>query len=138
MITLTNNQQVQIKGKLSYLQDARVFSLLGYYQAEGIAMPANWEDAVKREKQLGGSEYSFTLMSACLSNNPVFYEEESAARALAPILATGDIVELEGKTFKITNTGNNNFGLEQVEVRDADVDEYEEADIAPDHWGIDN
>jgi hypothetical protein len=114
MIKLTNRQRVQIKGKLSYLQDARVFTLRGYYEDEGIPIPADWDAVVKREKQLGGSEFSFTLMSVMLSNNPAFYEQEEAERALAPVLATGDVVEVEGKAFKITNTGNNNFGLEEV------------------------
>lgn len=114
MIKLSNNQRVQIKGKLSYLQDARVFTLRGYYESEGIPIPADWDAVVKREKQIGGSEFSFTLMSVCLSNNPAFYEREQAERALAPVLASGDVVEVEGKAFKITNTGNNNFGLEEV------------------------
>lgn len=113
---LKNNQQVQIKGKLSYLQDARVFSLRGYYEDEGIPIPADWDSVVKRELSIGGSEYSFTLMSVALSSNPAYYEAEQAKRDQAPILATGDIVQVEGKTFKITNTGNNNFGLEEIKT----------------------
>jgi hypothetical protein len=114
MIKLTNNQRVQIQGKLSFLQDARVFTLRGYYQDEGIPIPADWDAVVKREKQIGGNEFTFTLMGSMLSNNPEYYEREQAERALAPVLATGDVVEVEGKQFKITNTGNNNFGLEEV------------------------
>jgi hypothetical protein len=114
MIKLTNNQRVQIKGKLPFHQDARVFSLLGHYQAEGWDIPEDWDAVVKREKQIGGHEYSFTLMGSMLSNNPAFYEREQAERAVAPVLSAGDVVEVEGKAFTITNTGNNNFGLEPV------------------------
>ena len=114
MIKLTNRQRVQIKGKLPFLQDARVFTLRGCYEDDGRAIPADWDAVVKREKQIGGHEFCFTLMGSMLSNNPAYYEQEEAERALAPVLATGDVVEVEGKAFKITNTGNNNFGLEAV------------------------
>ena len=112
--SLKNGQRVQIQGKLSYLQDARVFTLRGYYENEGIEIPADWDAVVKREKSIGGIEYGFTLMSVALSNNPAFYEDEQAERALAPVLSAGDYVEVEGKTFKITNLNNNNFGLTEI------------------------
>jgi hypothetical protein len=114
MIKLTNNQRVQIQGKLSYLQDARVFTLRGCYEDEGRPIPADWDAVVKREKQIGGHEFCFTLMGAMLSNDPSYYKREQAERDLAPVLSAGDVVEVEGKQFKITNTGNNNFGLEAV------------------------
>jgi hypothetical protein len=75
---LKNNQRVQIKGKLPYLHDARVFSLRGYYEDEGIPIPADWDAVVKREKSIGGHEYSFTLMCVSLSSNPAYYEREEA------------------------------------------------------------
>jgi hypothetical protein len=53
-------------------------------------------------------------MGAMLSNDPSYYKREQAERDLAPVLSAGDVVEVEGKQFKITNTGNNNFGLEAV------------------------
>ena len=114
MIKLANNQRVQIQGKLPFLQDARVFTLRGCYEQYGWDIPADWEATVKHEKAIGGMEYGFTLMSVALSNNPAYYEKEQAERALAPVLSAGDIVEVDGQAFKITNTGNNNFGLEAV------------------------
>jgi hypothetical protein len=98
------------------MQDARVFTLRGYYEAEGIEIPADWEAVVKREKSIGGIEYGFTLISVALSNNPEFYKDEEAKRNAAPVLAAGDYVDVEGKLFKITNLNNNNFGLEEIKT----------------------
>jgi len=114
LLKLANNQRVQIKGKLPFLQDARVFTLRGCYEDEGRPIPADWDAVVKREKQIGGHEFSFTLMGSMLSNDPSYYDREQAERALAPVLSAGDVVEVEGKVFEITNENNNNFGLKEV------------------------
>lgn len=111
---LKHGQQVQIKGTRAYYQDARVFSLRGYYIEEERAIPEDWDAVVKREKQIGGSEYCFTLAGVMMTNDPAYNQAENDKRDASPHLQAGDIVQVEGKLFKITNTGNNNFGLEQI------------------------
>jgi hypothetical protein len=113
-IKLKHGQQVQIKGTKSYHQDARVFTMKGYYDESKRPLPADWDACVKREKQIGGFEFGFTLAGSMLTSDRAYNLEQCAKRDASPHLATGDIVELEGQLFTIVNQYNNNFGLEPV------------------------
>ena len=121
-IKLKHGQQVRIKGTRSYHQDANVFTLKGYYEKDNRPLPADWDAYVQREKQIGGFEFGFTLAGSMMTSDRAYNLEQCAKRDSSPHLQTGDVVEVEGKTFIITNQNNNNFGLEPVDVRDADVE----------------
>jgi hypothetical protein len=115
-IKLQHGQQVQIKGTRSYHQDARVFTLKGYYDENDRPLPADWDAYVKREKQIGGFEFGFTLAGSMMTSDRAYNLEQAAKRDASPHLATGDTVEVEGQLFTIVNQYNNNFGLEPVQA----------------------
>jgi hypothetical protein len=114
-IKLKHGQQVQIKGTRSYYQDANVFTLKGFFEKDNEPLPADWDAYVKKQKQIGGFEFGFTLAGSMMTSDRAYNLEQAAKRDASPHLATGDIVELEGQLFTIVNQYNNNFGLEPIQ-----------------------
>lgn len=113
-IKLQYGQQVQIKGTRPYYQDASVFTLRGYHEKNNQPFPADWDAYVKQQNQIGGFEYGFTLAGVMMTSDRAYNLEQNAKRDASPHLHAGDVVEVEGKLFTITNQNNNNFGLEPV------------------------
>jgi hypothetical protein len=109
IIKLQHGQQVQIKGTKSYYQDANVFTLRGYYIQEERELPQDYDAEVKRQKQIGGFEIGFTLAGSMMTSDHAYNAEKKAERDASQHLQTGDVVEIEGRTFKIENAPNNNF-----------------------------
>lgn len=67
-------------------------------------------EAETRElKKPGGKLYWINLESTVICGDPGYYEREAAKWAGAPDLKVGDIVEYEGKQFKIEPAFNGNF-----------------------------
>jgi hypothetical protein len=67
------------------------------------------DEAVARAASKHHPLYWITLHGSVLCGDPGFYDREAARWANAPQVQAGDIVEYEGKQFKITPTWNNNF-----------------------------
>jgi len=115
VIKLQDGQQVQIKGKRPYFQDAHVFTLRGWHEKNPrFEIPADWDAYVKAECFKGGFEYGFTLAGTMLTDNREYNARKGQERDESPHLHAGDVVEVEGKQFKIVNQNNNNFGLEEI------------------------
>lgn len=67
-------------------------------------------EAEARElKKPGASLYWINLESGVICGDPGYYDREAAKWADAPRLNVGDIVEFEGKAFKIEPAFNGNF-----------------------------
>ena len=113
-IKLHYGQQVQIKGTKPYYQDASVFTLRGYHEKNNLPLPADWDAYVKKQYQIGGFDHGFTLAGSMLTSDRAYNLEQCAKRDASPHLHAGDVVEVEGKLFTITNQNNNNFGLEAL------------------------
>jgi hypothetical protein len=112
---LEDGQQVQIKGTRPYFQDAHVFTLRGWHEKNPrFEMPTDWDAYVKAERLKGGFEFGFTLAGTMLTDDREYNARKGRERDESPHLYTGDIVEVEGRQFKIVNQNNNNFGLEPV------------------------
>lgn len=113
--TLVDGQQVQIKGKRSYYQDAKVFTLRGFYAKNpNFPVPADWDAEVKRQKQIGGFEIGFILSGIMITDDRAYNLAKQAERDASVHLQTGDYVEIEGRTFRITDEPNNNFGAVEI------------------------
>lgn len=111
---LKHGQQVQIKGTRPYYQDARVFTLRGFYAEHKDQLPADWDAEVKRQEQIGGFEIGFTLAGVMLTSDREYNLARKQERDESVHLQTGDYVEIEGRTFRITDTPNNNFGAVEI------------------------
>lgn len=114
-IKLHDGQQVQIKGKRPYHQDASVFTLRGFYDKHPqIEVPADWDAEVKRQSQIGGFEIGFILSSGMLTSDVAYNHAKQAEREASVHLQVGDTVEIEGRQFVIENAPNNNFYAVEV------------------------
>lgn len=116
---LAYQQDVYVNGKQCYVFTADGFareSYNKYHKDSGVDMNTYVKDKVEQEIKRFGMHmaYQFTRHSGVLSSDKSYYEREAAKWSNAPRLNVGDIVEVEGMTFKITKAPNDNFGLELV------------------------
>ena len=78
--------------------------------------------------------------SAMLKSHYTDKDREESERLMNPAnaVANDEVVLIDGKQYKFRFHGNySNCGFFDPVARDADVDEYDEADVEPDHWSID-
>ena len=88
----------------------------------------------------GDGIYWVMLCSAMLKAEYTDKDREESARLSesANAVDDGEVVLVDGKEFKVRVLGQySDCAVLDPVVRDADVDEYDEADIEPDHWSID-
>lgn len=112
---LAHGQQVQIKGTRPYYQDARVFTLRGFYaENPNFKLPEDWDAEVQRQRQIGGFEIGFTLSGSMMTSDVAYNLARKQERDESVHLQTGDVVEIEGRQFEIVNAPNNNFYAEEI------------------------
>jgi hypothetical protein len=108
---LHDRQQVQIKGTRPYEQDCTVGTLAGFY-SDGRFGDA--DEMIARDLARGEKPVWINLNGVMLTSNREYNQERADQRDASVHLATGDQVEIDGVVYTITNTNNNNFGLEEV------------------------
>jgi hypothetical protein len=94
----------------------------------------------KDYKVEGDGIYWVMLCSAMLKAEYTDKDREESARLSEPASAVddGEVVLVDGKQFKVRVLGQySDCAILDPVARDADVDEYDEADVEPDHWSID-
>jgi hypothetical protein len=109
---LNDGDQVQIKGTRPYNQDCRIGTLVGFYKRDGRF--DNADELIARDLARGEKPVWINLSAVTLTDDRAYNLEQGAKRDASPHLATGDLVEIEGVVYAITNTNNNNFGLVEV------------------------
>lgn len=108
---LVDHQQVQIKGTRPYLQDCTVGTLAGFY-SDGRFGDAG--EMIARDLARGEKPAWINLNGVMITSDRAYNQERADQRDASVHLATGDLVEIDGVVYTITNTNNNNFGLEEV------------------------
>lgn len=110
---LTAGQQVQIKGTRPYAQDCRIGTLVDFYKRDKFL--ADQADQYIARDLANGEKPAWINLCAIVMTSDVGYNQEQKAKRDASVqLSAGDQVEIDGVVYTITNTNNNNFGLEQV------------------------
>ena len=113
-VKLQHGQQVQIKGKRSYYQDATVGTLKGFYEENPTLGEFN-QEAIDRELANWGKVYWINLNAGVLTNDRAYNIAQGEKRDQSVHLVVGDTVELEGQLFTIQNDHNNNFKFVAVQ-----------------------
>lgn len=91
----------------------------GSVEAYTAANSLKWttvDAEVERAKKNGHDLAWLGQNSTTICGDPGFYEREKAKLDAALRLNLGDVVEMEGRTYQLIATPNNNIGLKPVEV----------------------
>lgn len=116
MTTITKlnaGQQVQIKGTRPYSQDCKVGSLVDFYKRDKF-LADRADEYIARDLANGEKPAWINLCATVMTSDVAYNQEQNAKRNASVHLSAGDQVEIDGVVYTITNTNNNNFGLEQV------------------------
>lgn len=136
-VKLQHGQQVQIKGKYSYHQDATVGTLKGFYEENPTLGEFNQEAIDNELSKWGGKVYWINLNAGVLTSDRAYNQAQGEKRDQSVHLNVGDTVELEGQLFTIQNDHNNNFkfvavpsiDVSQCEAKAGDEDSFSNLDV---------